>query len=140
MAKFNANLNTLYVGASNPAATKVTNKKMTGIDGPDNITDDVTTDDSAGPEISTVYAGNMHELKVEQLVDTADSSYQFLDARAKDGASFFTRWRPDGDGVGKTQADFSAIVTKRQPKREPPKKARDEFTITATNGTTWSTQ
>lgn len=141
MAKENANLNTVYVGAANPPVTKVLNKKLTGIDGPINETDDVTTDDSTAPEKSTVYAGFMKGLKIEQLVDTADASYAFLDARAKDGATFFVSWRPDGDGSGtKTQGIFSAIVTAVAPKREPNKKARVEWTIDATGGTTWSTQ
>jgi hypothetical protein len=109
MAKSKGNTNTLYVGSTNVfgSATKVLNKKIGSVDGPKQITDDVTTDDSTGPEHDTIYPVIIESIEVEVLVDPADASYIFLNARSKDGVKCFVFWRPEGDVSTRDQFLFS---------------------------------
>lgn len=137
MAKQKSNINTLYVGLTSVfgSATKILNKRITGINGPMQITDDTTTDDSAAPEHEVVYPVVFESIVFDQLVDVADASYIFLDARAKDGAKFFVFWRPDGDTATRTQFLFSATCHTK-PKRDTEKYARVEFTLKVSGAAT----
>jgi hypothetical protein len=137
MAKSKGNTNTLYVGSTNVfgSATKVLNKKIGSVDGPKQITDDVTTDDSTGPEHDTIYPVIIESIEVEVLVDPADASYIFLNARSKDGVKCFVFWRPEGDVSTRDQFLFQATVHAK-PKRDSDKWSRQTFTLKGSGAAT----
>jgi hypothetical protein len=135
MAKETSRINVIKVGATNPPATVMLNKSTPNVDGPKQITDDTTTDDSGGPEHATVYPCIIESIVVEQLVDTADASYIFLLARAEDGATCFVAWQPEGAVSTKRQYIFQATVHMK-PKRDTKAFARVEWTLKATGAAT----
>ena len=78
MAKTRSRINTLYVGLTNPPTTKVLSKKDLKVDGPKQVRDDTTTDDSAGPEHAVIFAGDIAGVDFTVLMDSADTSYLLL--------------------------------------------------------------
>lgn len=143
MAKEKANVNTIYIGAvggANPPTTpgKVLNKRNVKVS-IKNQTDDATTDDSAAPEIMTIYAGDIRSVAFNQLVDTSDASYDFLRQRLEDGAAFLVCWRPDGDGSPKRQGVVQMVVS-RDDSRDPQKIGEVAWSLESNGDTTWTNQ
>lgn len=139
MAKTRSRINTLYVGLTNPPTTKVLSKKDLKVDGPKQVRDDTTTDDSAGPEHAVIFAGDIAGVDFTVLMDSADTSYLLLRDAAKAGTIIYASYRAVGDGTGKEEAIFACTVD-MTPDHSTMAMARAAVKLVKTGGVTYQNQ
>jgi hypothetical protein len=101
---------TVYVGTSDPASTKLLNKRDVTFDGPKQIRDETTIDDDVHPTHGVIMAGVIDGISFPIIVDAADGGYQILQTAAEQGTEIFFEIHPRGDGSGKRARKGKATV------------------------------
>lgn len=131
------NATSYALARSNPLAKK----RDVDVDGPSQVFDEVTTDDSSGPEHAVVYAGQINSVSFPVVIDRANSTWTAIEGAAEAGTEMFCVIQPQGAGsASKREVIFKGFVDMKLGAGGSGGMARATVTLKPTNGCTWQVQ